>query len=363
MHNDVYEQLREQVDQYSVGFPTTQSGVEMKILRKLFTEEEARMYLNLSLMLETSQAVAARIKQDPDRVAGILETMEAKGTLFRVKNDQVKYAVAPFVVGFYEFQLNSLDHELASLVDQYMEEAFGREMSSKTVPMRAIPVNRAIEVSWPVAPYEDVREIIKGKNKIAVAKCICRVQKGLLDDGCDKPLETCFMFGSHADYYVDHEMGRWIDQEEALRILDQCDEAGLVPQPYNAQNPGGLCNCCGDCCGILRSLKKHPRPAEMTVSNYFAAVDEDLCAGCETCLDRCQMGAIIMGENNIAQIDLNRCIGCGLCVTTCSTEAMNLQPKPESVRREPPLTGRDTMMQMANERRKNLVPLVYTRGS
>jgi electron transport complex protein RnfB len=363
MQNDIYEQLREQVDQYSVGFPRTESGVEMKILRRLFTEEEARMYLNLSLMLETPRAVAGRLKQDPDRVADILENMEAKGTLFCVKKGNVKYAVAPFVVGFFEFQLNRLDREFASLVDQYMEEAFGREMSNKTVPMRAIPVNRAIQVSWPVAPYEDVRQIIKGKKKIAVANCICRTQKGLLDDGCDKPLETCFMFGSHADYYVDHKMGRWIDQEEALRILDQCDEAGLVPQPYNAQNPGGLCNCCGDCCGILRALKKHPRPAEMTVSNYFAAVDGDLCAGCETCLDRCQMGAITMGEEAVARINLDRCIGCGLCVTTCTTGAMSLQPKQGEDRREPPVTGRDTMMKMANERGKTLIPLAYTRGS
>ncbi len=140
------------MDQYSVGFPKTESGVEMKILRRLFTEEEARMYLNLSLMLETAQAVAERLKQEPDRVADILETMEARGTLFRVKKGEVKYAVAPFVVGFYEFQLKSLDREFASLVDQCMEDAFAREMSSKTVPMRAIPVNRAIEVSWPVAP-------------------------------------------------------------------------------------------------------------------------------------------------------------------------------------------------------------------
>jgi len=55
--------------------------------------------------------------------------------------------------------------------------------------------------------------------------------------------------------------------------------------------------------------------------------------------------------------------GCGLCVTTCTTEAMTLQAKPENMRREPPLTGRDTMMQMANERGKSLVPLAYTRGS
>jgi len=364
MSEDIYELLRAQVDQYSVGFPKTASGVEMQILRKLFTEEDARMYLNLSLLLETPEAVAQRTKQDPEGVALLLESMAKKGIIFRVhKNDVVKYAAVPFVVGFFEFQLKNLDKELAAMVDRYLDEAFGQEMSMKTVPMRAIPVNRAVEVSWPVAPYEDVREIIRGKSSIAVANCICRTQKHLINEGCEKPLETCFMFGSHAEYYVDHEMGRWIDQEEALEILDRCEEAGLVPQPYNAQNPGGLCNCCGDCCGILRALKKHPKPAQMTVSNYFAAVDPELCAACETCLERCQMDAIAIGENGTAEIDLDRCIGCGLCVTTCSTGALSLQPKAGADRREPPLTGRDTMMQMANERGKSLIPRAYTNAT
>ena len=36
MEDSVYQKLREQLDQYSVGFPTTHSGIEMKILRKTF---------------------------------------------------------------------------------------------------------------------------------------------------------------------------------------------------------------------------------------------------------------------------------------------------------------------------------------
>ena len=360
MCENIYEQLQEQLDQYSVGFPKTESGVEMKILRKLFTEEEARMYLHLSMMLETPEALAERIKQKPDDIFGLLEKMGDKGLVFRVKKEGVvKYAAVPFVVGFYEFQLKNLDRELASLVDQYLEEAFAREMSGTTVPMRTIPVNRAIQVAWPVAPYEDVREIIKTKDKIAVANCICRVQKHLIDEGCDKPLETCFIFGSHADYYVDHHMGRWIDQDEALSILKSCEEAGLVSQPYNARNPGGLCNCCGDCCGILRALKKHPKPAQMTVSNYFAVVDGERCVACEICLDRCQMDAITLGEDDRARVDLDRCIGCGLCVTTCTAEALSLQQKSPRDRKEPPATGRDTMVQLANARGKSLIPLAY----
>ncbi len=69
----VYYDLREQLDQYSNGFPSTESGVEMRILEKLFSEEEAEMYLNLSLMLETPEAVAQRIGGDSGAVAALLE--------------------------------------------------------------------------------------------------------------------------------------------------------------------------------------------------------------------------------------------------------------------------------------------------
>jgi len=364
MSDNIYHQLREQLDQYSVGFPTTESGVEMKILKKLFTEEEARMFLNLSMMLETPESVAERMSRDPGQVATLLERMAEKGLIFRLRKEgSVQYAAAPFVVGFYEFQLKTMDRELAQLMEQYLEEGFGRQASQQVVPMRTIPVNQAIDVSWPVAPYEDVREIVKSKDRIAVANCICRVQQGLLEQACDKPLEVCFTFGSHAKYYVERGMGRWIGQEEALEILDQCDEAGLVPQPFNAQNPGGMCNCCGDCCGVLRALKKHPRPAEMVTSNYYAVVDSDLCTACETCLDRCQMEAITIGPDEVARINLDRCIGCGLCVTTCTTEALSLQPKAKEERREPPAQARDTMMQMAEQRGKSLIPLAFTRTS
>ena len=68
-------------------------------------------------------------------------------------------------------------------------------------------------------------------------------------------------------YYVDKGLGRWITPDEALKILDACDAAGLVPQPFNAQNPGGICNCCGDCCGVLRALKMLDKPADKVLSS------------------------------------------------------------------------------------------------
>lgn len=363
MAEQVYYDLREQLDQYSVGFPSTESGVEIKLLQKLFTEEEALMFLNLSMMLEAPQSVADRIKEDPEKVTKILECMFDKGLIFRLrKGDAVQYGAVPFVVGSYEFQLKGMDREFADLMEQYFKEAFGKQGIGENPPLRTIPVGRAIQQSWSVAPYEDVRGIVSSQKRISVANCICRVQQGLSESGCDKPLEVCLIFGSHGDYYVDKGMARWIDQEEALRIVDRCDEAGLVPQPFNAQNPGGLCNCCGDCCGILRSIKLHPKPAEKVITNYYAEVDAETCSGCEICLERCQMDAISMNSEQAAIIDRDRCIGCGLCVTTCSTGAMSLMTKPSEERREPPATPRDMIMETAQKRGKTLIPLALMKG-
>ena len=168
------------------------------------------------------------------------------------------------------------------------------------------------------------------------------------------------IFGAHAEYYLSREMGREIDVDEAMAVLDRAEEAGLVTQPYNAQNPGGLCNCCGDCCGILRALNKLPRPVEAVISNYFAVVDAEACVGCEVCLDRCQMSAIAMNDDGVAEIDRDRCIGCGLCVTTCAAEAMGLELKPEAEHREPPENGMVQMMELAEKRGKTLTPLSMT---
>lgn len=364
MKEDIFYQLREQLDQYSVGFPATESGVEIRILKRLFTEQEAWMYLHMGLMLETPESVAARLKLDGAEVASRLDAMAEKGLLFRVRKErEVKYGAAPFVVGIYEFQLKTLDASLARLFEDYFEEAFTEQGARQVVPMRTIPVNKSIGVSWKVAPYEDAREIIKSKkDRLAVADCICRVQQGLLEQSCDKPLEVCFLAGSHGAYYVERGMGRWVSQEEALEILDRCEEAGLVPQPFNAINPGGMCNCCGDCCGMLRTLKKHPRPVEMVITNHFAMVDEDACVGCEICVGRCQMDAITMSDEGVARVDLDRCIGCGLCVTTCETDAMSLQPKSSEDRREPPAKAQLTLMELAQKRGKSLVPLAVLRG-
>jgi len=352
MSDNIFRELQQRLDTYSLGFPATDSGIELDILHYLFNETDAAMFLSITRMLETPESVAQRLDRPVDQVAAHLEEMARKGLIFRLeKRGSTRYGAIPFVHGLLEFQIARLDVKLARMMEQYLHEEFKETMAQGAdYFLRTIPVYESIDVTHNVASYDDAREILNSKGLIVVTDCICRKQHSLMDQGCGKLMEACFMFGSMAQYYLDHDMGRQVTAEEAIEIVGKAQEAGMVTQPATAQNPAGLCNCCGDCCGVLWSLNKQPKPAEMVFSNHYAVVDAGECNGCEICVERCQMDAISMGKDDVSVVNLDRCIGCGLCVVTCPTEALRLASKPTDEWRTPPANNFEQMMSMAQKR-------------
>jgi Pyruvate/2-oxoacid:ferredoxin oxidoreductase delta subunit len=142
-----------------------------------------------------------------------------------------------------------------------------------------------------------------------------------------------------------------IDEEEALAILKKADKEGLVLQPSNSQKAANICCCCGCCCGVLRTIKRYPKPTSIVSSAYRAAFDASTCDDCGTCLDRCQMDALRREDGGIA-LDLDRCIGCGLCVSTCPTHSLTLARKPSSEQPVVPETMMKTYVELARARGK-----------
>ena len=349
---DVYRTLQQQLDQYSIGFPRTDSGIELRILRHLFSEQDATLATQMTPRLELPESVAARVGRPVAEVAEQLEGMAERGLLFRLKKGGVsKYGASAFVHGIFEYQVRDLDHELAQMVWSYFDEAFQDTFrDSGKYFMRTIPIQESIDTTRRVAPYDDAVAMLRDMKQIVVIDCICRVRAGLVDSSCGKPLEACFMFGSMGQFYLDRGIGRAVTVEEGIEILDRCHEAGLVTQPATAQNPSGMCNCCSDCCPALATLNRQDKPAELVFSNYVATLDVNVCNGCETCVDRCQVAALEMDDDVVASLKLERCIGCGLCVTTCETGALTLQPKPADQLRVPPETSLEQMMTLAHKR-------------
>lgn len=347
---DIYEKLATHLDRLPVGFPRTPTGVEMRILRRLFTPEEATLAQILTLKPETPSQIGVRTGLDPEEIAPKLEAMSKKGLIFRMhKGPEIRFMASQFIIGIWEYHVKDLDTELIRDVNEYLPYFFEQSYRVGVPQLRTIPIPRSISAEQHIMPYEEARRIIDEQEKIVVAPCICRKEHQMMGHGCDNPIETCLVFGTGALYYEENGLGRPIDRQEALKILEMAEEAGLVLQPSNSQKIVNICTCCGCCCQILKNLKKFPKPAEFVASNYYAVIDGDACQGCETCLDRCQMDAIQM-EGGIASVQKDRCIGCGLCVPTCPDEAIRLELKPKDKRKEPPQYFWQTYQNIAEER-------------
>jgi len=353
MATDVYHRLARHLDDLPGGFPPTESGVELRILRRLFTPEEAELATHLTLLAEEPRVIARRAKIPPEEAAERLEEMARKGLIYRVRprGKPALYMAVQWVVGIWEFQVNRLSPELVRDFEEYLPTMVDLDAWREVPQIRTVPVGEAIPAQAEVLPYERAEAIVRAQKRLAVAPCICRQERALVGEGCHRPEETCLVFGMAADYYVENGLARSIDQEEALAILQLADETGLVLQPDNAQKALNICCCCGCCCGVLRAAKMHPQPASVVFSPFVAVTHPETCEGCGICVDRCPMEALHL-EDGYATLDPDYCIGCGLCVTGCPSESMSLARRPEGEQRPVPRNVQEKAIKMGQLRGK-----------
>jgi len=351
----VYRRLQKHLDEMPVGYPATESGVELRLLQHLFTEEEAEMALHLSALPEPLEKIHSRARK-----AGIgledlrkgLNRLAQKGAIHRTRVDgKPRFSKLLLAVGMFEFQVNRLTREFHSDMLQYMDEGFREAFHTrKTSQLRTIPINEEVIPDRRVGTYDGARELVlHSRGPFAVINCVCRQGMDLLGKLCRQTdiRETCLVFGDFARPILRMGQGREMTREETLGLLERADREGMVLQPQNTQDPSFICCCCGCCCGVLSTAKALPHPAEYFDTNFYAEVDTELCTECRTCGDRCQMDAIGY-DDGVASVDLSSCIGCGLCVTTCPDEAIHLVFKEKT--KTPPRSQDDLYRKIMMER-------------
>jgi electron transport complex protein RnfB len=334
MSDEAYDQLADALNKLPNGFPRTPSNVEMLLLKKIFSPEEASLAIKLSGSLEPVDVVAERLGLSVEETRARLMEMVKRGLLwFDKQGGKPRFRLAPFIVGIYESQLESMDHEFAHLFEEYMSDGGGAGiMRPQPAIHRVIPAQGAVKFEW-ILPYDDVCSILLTAKSFSVRDCICRVQQDQVGRKCDFPLKNCLMFSP-----VERKPRPGdISKEEALAILDETEEIGLVHTVSNvAEQFGYVCNCCGCCCAILRGITDWGVEKSVAYANYHAVIDADECTGCGACIERCQVNAV--SENDeVTVVDQKACIGCGLCVTGCPTEAAKLLRKPDDEIVPPPV--------------------------
>lgn len=324
-----YERLAARLDKIPNGFPAVPGGEHLRLLEWVFAPEEAELASKMKLRGETAEEMAARLEMKIESLRVLLDTMVEKGQIsgYTSRSGDRKYALMPFAVGIYEEQLERMDGEFAALFEEYYEAGFKHILTANPRIFKIIPVNQAVETSLEVFTSEKAEDMIMNAESLGVRDCICKKQQALLGNQCSFPMTVCLLLNpKRPNAYDGDDLTRTISKEEALRLLRESEDAGLIHCSMNVEKEESIryiCNCCTCCCAVLRGVSTVEKPRELVRTDYLAKVDGDLCIGCEICVDRCQLGALQVIDSKCV-VDTERCIGCGVCSQSCPEGALRV---------------------------------------
>ena len=344
-----YVDLQKRLDKMPVGAPPRKELFDL--LQELFTDEECKIAAAMPFSLASARTIAAAAGVDTKRAEQVLTTLAQKGLVVDIPREgrSTYYFLNPTVIGFFEFTMmrvrNNLDQKkIAKLMWAYIKEdptqAFISQISGGQTFMARPMVHEDVlsdEVYAEVLDYEKATKMVEEGRRWAVGLCHCRHVKEHLGKPCSYPMDVCLSFGQGADYLIRNNISREIGKSEALDILTQCRELGLVQMGDNVKrNATFICNCCKCCCEMMLGLRTVPDGAKVVTSNYMACADEDVCNGCGKCAKACPIDAIEMvpaeptdkakKRKKMAVVDAERCLGCGVCHRACNFESISLSP-------------------------------------
>ena len=333
MSIESYERLVDALDALPNGFPRTPSGAEFQLLKKAFTAEEVDLAGHMSRTYETAAQIAERVSLTEDKVKEMLDGLLPRALVKRSVFDGVeKFRLGPFLQGWYESYMMRMgkDIEFAELFEQYMVEGGGdRILSPRPGIAGVVPARGSLKPEL-LQPYDDIDAHFDRHERFMVRDCLCRIERNLVGSDCSKPVKRCAFIGLPPQTPLSENV---LDREQALKLFDELEDIGHVHLGLygfilTAESPQfiGCCNCCSDCCAVLRGNTDFGLSEGPQRSNYRAIIDMENCTACGICTERCQVQAINEDEAGMPILNRDKCIGCGLCVIRCPTDAIELVP-------------------------------------
>lgn len=317
-----------------------------KLLEKLLTLEEGKLLLELPASVV---GLAKKLGKSEDAINADLCSLLKRGL---VVSSPAGYDFHKEIMSLWGAAIpvaeELRDPEALRIWKDWYESGWHSDLPDKWVwaespALRVIPARKALETirqCFPeqLLPQDDIERLIRDAEIICVHDCDCRLPMG---NCCDHPMETCFQFNSGAEYNIVRGAGRKVSADEAMAIIDSCEDNGLVHMAYNrwpVSRIPSLCNCCAKTCIVHDSGIRNGRLSDILAkSRYEATVDKEECIGCQDCVDRCNYNAIDMqkvpGSKKLkANVNPEKCWGCGVCTITCPSGALSMRlSRPESV--------------------------------
>jgi len=334
-----------QIDPYAVlagrhGYPD--SLRYRRILEFVLTPDEAKLCLELPM---PNEELAQKLNMDVETLKQKLEELFKRGLVFpRNIKTREGYRFCRSVEQLHDStqtRLGVIIPEYHMLWEDFTVEEWEVDRAQERARFqwpgsRIIPPYKAIMHNPEILPSEDVRIILRESSTLAIVDCPCRKQRIGSGLQCETSSyhSNCVQLNKGAEHAIATGIGREITYEEALSILDSITDDGLISTYVNSSGImwSAICNCCRDCCIMFTSIDKYGLPLEATLakSRYEAAVDWELCKGCQTCVDRCMFDAIEMvkpkdSKKFKALVDTEKCWGCGVCIAKCETSAISLK--------------------------------------
>lgn len=305
----------------SLGYPGSPNLTPL--LDWMLTDDEATLLASLPA---TPTELRERLSLG-EAPAALMEDLFVRGLAMVTgrREDQPCYAFEDNPGRFMDMILfdpryTAMGHVFRRLWQQFYDtEMVNMERSADALPFRVIPVQEQLADSRSALPYEQVESILRRAEVITVQECPCRTR----EEGCDNPKETCLIMDGAGRYMLTRGFGREITVDEALDILRDAEERGLVHEVENTERPTALCNCCTCCCVFLKAITHYSQENVVAHSRFRAEIDAELCIGCGVCQERCHFGAI-HEDGSVYRVDQGACYGCGLCSTTCPVEAITM---------------------------------------
>lgn len=335
------------VDSYEIiarkhGYPD--SALYKNLITKLLTPDEAK--IGVVILEKTDEVTPALLSQeiglDLAAVNACLDNLFHKGLVnykdaksrrgLRFARDPyfsfmtslsdmgVDPTTSPVYKSWYDFVKKEMYPDLAKMIEltdiQYA---------------RVVPHYNALASHKDVLPHEDIREYVKAA-RIAVTDCSCRKCNAAGGEPCklSDDYTICLNFGRAAEHIIERGVGKAISSREALKIIDQCENRGLIH--ILDIGVATLCNCCTCCCIALSNCVTFSVPFSKIVfkSRYVAESNLALCKGCKLCSKRCLFKAVTVVKDTsgkaVSVTDPEKCFGCGACVVSCPHKARQLKP-------------------------------------